>query len=257
MTSVNSQRGSLLLEMALVVAILAAVVPSILNLSRSQNAVFAETLHQREKQKIEQAIEGFVLSHGRLPCPAPDGISQEQFVDDRCGLQSGDLPHGSLSLNSLQQQWSMTVADLAAAGSPAQHALHNTKRWQVLSLQQLSEIILNPITTAGGMSGSALPALSICNVDLNQALPNSSERGCGLQSLHSPTAVVVVQPKRPRQGAAGVADAPNTIFQINQARTHQFFIAREYSSDNPMWMSYERLVHLWMEGGWIAQSPSS
>ncbi|MDH4396015.1 MAG: type II secretion system protein [Limnobacter sp.] len=251
MTRIKSQHGSLLLEMALILGILAVVVPSLLSLSRSQNAATAESLHQREKQRIEQALEGFVLSRGRLPCPAQDGETQEQFVDDRCELQSGDLPYGSLSLDSLQQQWTMTVADLAAAGVPAQHALHNTKRWQLLSLQQLSEIVLSPTTSTSGMNGSALPALSICNFNPNQALPDGTERGCGLQSLHSPTAVVVVQPKLPR------TDTSTSIFESNQARSQQFFITRDYSSDNPMWMSYERLVHLWMEGGWIAQTPPS
>lgn len=254
------QRGSLLLEMALVLGILAVVIPPMLNLSQSQNAALAESLHQRERQKIEQAIEGFVLSRGRLPCPALEGETLEQFTNGQCTIQSGDLPVASLSLNSMQHSWSIAVADLAAAGPPAQHALHNPNRWQQLSLQQLSEIILNPVTTAGGMTGSALPALSICNLDNTQTLPDGSERGCGLQSLHSPTAVLVVQPKSPRGapfGDSGSAGELASLHQINALRNHQFFIVRDYSSDNPMWMSYERLVHLWMEGGWITQTPSS
>lgn len=254
MTRTESQKGNLLLEMALVLAILAVIVPSILNLSQSQNAAVAESLVQQEKKRIEHAIEGFVLSRGRLPCPALDGETQEQFAGDRCGLQSGDLPQGSLSLDSLRLQWTMAVADLTAAGAPALHALHNIKRWEHLSLQQLSEIILSPITSLGGMSGSALPALSICNFEPNQTLPDNTDRGCGLQSLHSPTAVVVIQPKQALTGKTG---SLSPIHQVNGTRTHQFFIARDYSSDNPIWMSYERLVHLWMEGGWIAQFPPS
>lgn len=254
------QKGSMLLEMALVLGILAVIIPPILNLSRSQNAAFAESLLQEEKQKIEQAIEGFVLSRGRLPCPAQAGSLQEDFANDQCALQSGDLPAGSLSLGTLQQNWSMAVADLASASAPAQNALHNNLRWQQLSLQQLTEIILSPITSTSGMDGSALPAISICNFDPNQVLPKLSERGCGVQSLHSPTAVLVVQAKQPltsAKGASGLDGAPSVIHQVNLQRTQQFFIARDYSSDNPMWLSYERLVHLWMEGGWIAQHTSN
>lgn len=255
MNSYPFQKGSLLLEMALVLGILAVVIPPMLNLSRSQNAAFAESLIQQEKQTIEHAIEGFVLARGRLPCPAPAGSVQEEFANDQCALQSGGLPTGSLSLGTLRQNWSMTVANLASAGAPAQYALHNNKRWQQLSLQQLTEIILSPITSTSGLGGSALPALSICNFDRNQAMPDIGERGCGLQSLHSPTAVLVIQPKlalSSATGATGSDGISSGVHEANLLRTHQFFMTRDYSSDNPMWLSYERLVHLWMEGGWIA-----
>lgn len=245
---IKTESGSLLFELALVLAILGLLIPPLLSLGKAQSRLSRESSQKAERQTIEQSLEGFVLSHGRLPCPAQPGTLHESWNNGQCQIASGDLPAASLSLGALSSRWSMTVATLGAAGAPAEHALHNVNRWQGLSPQQLSEIILNPPTSGASGSASALPAIHLCNWQSGVALPDATQRGCGNLGLHSPTAVLVITPTGEQ--------ASSPLALANQGRSQQFLIDRQSPADNPLWMSYERLIQLWAQAGWLQHTGS-
>ncbi|MGR8919784.1 MAG: hypothetical protein ACU85V_09200, partial [Gammaproteobacteria bacterium] len=78
---------------------------------------------------LEQAVDalyGFAVLHGRLPCPdAPDGDGQEDRLGQRaCRLRDGALPHADLGVaaqdawgNRLRYQVTAATALPAASGS--------------------------------------------------------------------------------------------------------------------------------------------
>lgn len=89
-----AQRGFSLLEMAMVLLVMGAVglvawrlVPVLVQAADSEGT-------ERQLQQVEQALLGFALANGRLPCPDSDGDGAEN-----CGGQAGQLPLRTLGLS--------------------------------------------------------------------------------------------------------------------------------------------------------------
>ena len=70
----QSTSGCALLEMALALAVMALLFAPLVHWQSTQrSAKEAQTLNA-ETQQVDQALQAFVMAHGRLPCPATNGL---------------------------------------------------------------------------------------------------------------------------------------------------------------------------------------
>lgn len=225
--------GFMLIEIALVILLLAVILGPVLHLLANQNQKDKLLAHLQTRQTIIEAVEGFVLAHGRLPCPsqAPNGVESRQT--DACTNREGWLPSASLGVLSIQGQWRVAVATLEQAGEPAKNNLVSTQPFSDISPQQLAEIVLAPYTASYPQGTGPLPAIHLCQEVAGLAPPANTTAGCSGHHLLSPSAVWVAYPENDR----------------NQNRYQQFFITSDQPALNPVWLSFERMNWLWMKRG--------
>jgi prepilin-type N-terminal cleavage/methylation domain-containing protein len=102
-------RGFTLLEVAIVVLILGLLLGGMLvPLSvQRENRERAET--EATLEEVKEALYGFALVNGRLPCPDTDRDGQENIVDSApdypCDATEGDLPAADLGVRGVDA-WS-------------------------------------------------------------------------------------------------------------------------------------------------------
>jgi type II secretory pathway pseudopilin PulG len=233
--------GFMLIEIALVIVVLAIILGPIVHLLAGQQHKNRTTQDLASKQKIVEAVEGFVLATGRLPCPALQAGGQESRTGDACTRAEGWLPNSTLSTWGLSGNWKMAVATLESAGEPAQNTLVSIHPFAQLSPQQLAEIVMAPFTINHGVGAGPLPAIHLCQSIAGQTPPANTEPGCGAHTLLSPTAVWVAYPVTTNNGT--------NHSNLNQNRFQQFFIDPEQAAQNPVWISFERMNWLWMKRG--------
>ncbi len=231
----------MLIEIALVIVVLAIILGPILHLLAGQQQKNQTTHELSSKQRIAEAVEGFILATGRLPCPALQAGGQESRTGDACTRAEGWLPNATLSTWGLSGNWKMAVATLESAGEPAQNTLVSTQPFEQLSPQQLAEIVMAPFTTNHSAGTGPLPAIHLCQSVAGQTLPTNTQPGCGAHTLLSATAVWVAYPV--------VTNSGTSDHSINQNRFQQFFIDPEQTTQNPVWISFERMNWLWMKRG--------
>lgn len=228
------KHGFMLIELALVLVLVAIILGPILHLLGNQRQKDKVTSQLQARQSILDAVEGFVLAHGRLPCPASQINGQEARTGDSCTQRDGWLPVSTLSTWGISGQWRMAVALLETAGEPAQNALVSVQPFAELSPQQLAEIVLAPYTVNHGAGTGPLPAIHLCQVIAGLAMPSNINAGCGGHGLLSASAVWVAYPEGD---------------ELNQHRYQQFFMNPAQPSSNPVWLTFERMNWLWMKRG--------
>ena len=169
----------MLIEVALVILLLAVILGPVLHLVANQNQKDKLLAHLQTRQNIIDAVEGFVLAHGRLPCPAQNINGIEQRLADACMNREGWLPSASLGVLSVQGQWRMAVATLEQAGEPAQNSLVSSQPFSDISPQQLAEIVLAPYTASYPLGTGPLPAIHLCQEIAGVVPPVNTTAGCG------------------------------------------------------------------------------
>ncbi len=108
------RRGFTLIEMAIVVmiigviiSIVSTVLPSLVRTSKIKQA-------QATLEKVDYALQGYILANGQLPCPdadtPPDGLENRVTganppTDDTCTAYVGSLPFATLGLSSGTDTW--------------------------------------------------------------------------------------------------------------------------------------------------------
>lgn len=228
-----ARQGFMLIEVALVIVLLAVILGPVLHLLANQNQKDKLLVHLQTRQNIVEAVEGFVLAYGRLPCPAQtiNGIESRQA--DACMNQEGWLPAASLGGLSVQGQWRMAVATLEQAGEPAQNSLVSAQPFSEISPQQLAEIVMAPYTANYPQGTGPLPAIHLCQEIAGVAPPANTTAGCGGHHLLSPSAVWLA----------------HLVDDRNHNRYQQFFVTPDQPALNPVWLSFERMNWLWMKRG--------
>lgn len=223
----------MLIEVALVIMLVAIILGPVLHLMASQSRKDQVLEQLRTRQTVLEAVEGFVLANGRLPCPALQRNGLESRLGDACTNREGWLPSATLNTWGLTGEWRTAVATLEQAGEPALNALVSNTPFAELSPQQLAEIVLAPYTANYALGTGPLPAIHLCQEVAGQSIPSNTAAGCGSHTLLSASAVWVAY-----QNEA-----------LNQNRYQQFFISPEQPASNPAWLSFERLNWLWMKRG--------
>ena len=229
----RNPHGFMLIEVALVILVVAVILGPVLHLLANQHQKDEVLAHLQTRQTIVETVEGFVLAHGRLPCPAQTANGIEIRQGDACANREGWLPSASLGGLNVQGQWRVAVATLEQAGEPAQNSLVSSQPFEELSPQQLAEIVLAPYTANHAQGTGPLPAIHLCLEIAGIAPPANTSAGCGGHHLLSPSAVWVAYLANDR----------------NQNRYQQFFVTPDQPALNPVWLSFERLNWLWMKRG--------
>ncbi|WP_288106436.1 prepilin-type N-terminal cleavage/methylation domain-containing protein [Limnobacter sp.] len=227
----KSLRGFSLIELAIALAVLAVLSLPISRLLKTQRTASETASVLQTKDLMLQSVEGFVLTHRRLPCPATAPGSTESWNNGQCEQASGWLPVQSLGLGMQAKPWRMSVATLQSAGPPAANALTANFPLQAINLNTLTDIINTPVNSYRTLNNGALPAMHVCIQSGNQTRPNPVQPGCQGLLTQTTSAVLVIYP----------ADATPS--------SYQFVIQPNTPLHNPVWLSYERLVWLWMQAG--------
>lgn len=230
------------MELAIVISLIAIIFGPLTQLIKSQYTLQTEQNRVSSNKAIMEAIEAFVLSHHRLPCPSDTQNGNEYRSNGRCLVLSGWVPSKTLSLAQQEENWYLTIATLSSAGAPAQDALTADNPFQHISPQQLAEVIYAPPTSSKPIGTGPLPAIHICQHSASVAPPSITDAGCGNLPLYSASAVLVISPGPSLNGMSPLQN-------LNQNRTHQFFIHPDLQNLNPVWLSFERLNWLWIQGG--------
>lgn len=237
----NKPHGFLLFELALVLAVAAIVITPLIHLLTNLNTQQQAHASLTDKQRILQAVEGFILVNGRLPCPAMQAGGTEARVSNRCTHHSGWVPVSTLQLWGLQGKWRASVATLSGAGAPAEHALVASNPFEHISLTQLGRVILAPETPKYPIGQGPLPGIHLCQAVAGLTPPPIEQAGCGGHTLLSASLVWVATPEQDPLGAHQA--------ELNKNRHQQFFVDPQLPASHPAFLSFERLNWLWMQRG--------
>lgn len=238
--------GYLLLELALVLALTTSIGFALVTFVQAQRMSLNIQQQTQERALAMQALEGFILSRQRLPCPAEAPNGPEARQAGQCDSLQGWLPTASLGV-VLESPLRFHVADLAKAGPPAQGSLTADRPLEQISPALLAEIITMTTTANQAVGLGPLPALHICGLSTPPVA--ASSYGCGNAPLLSSTAVAVILPSGTQPAKTSLTEDAQAFRLANEARTHQFFADPHHPTDNPHWLSFERLMWLWMQSG--------
>jgi len=100
----SKSRGFTLVELAVVLAIVALVLGSIMTPLATQFQVRRARQTQSDLKEIKKALIGFAITRARLPCADIDQDGLEDRVGGNCAQAGGDLPWRDLVV-SRQDGW--------------------------------------------------------------------------------------------------------------------------------------------------------
>lgn len=194
--STASEKGFTLVEMAMVLAIvtllLAGLVPTIS--SQIEQRRFTET--KKQLDEIQQALIGFAIINGRLPCPAPQGSGTESPAGGDCtNNYNGVVPAVTLGLSSLNSNGEV----LDAWDNPIRYAVTRSNT--------------NAYTTSNGMATTGLaslaPNLVVCMTATSITTSNCVDIPSTLTALPGVPVVLFSTGKNGAPGGAGIDEAAN------------------------------------------------
>jgi prepilin-type N-terminal cleavage/methylation domain-containing protein len=200
----HSQQGFTLIEMAMVLMIVALLLGGLLPTLSSQ--VDQRHVNDTRKQldEIQQALIGYAVINGRLPCPAaPNATGVESPAGGNCtNFYNGLVPATTLGLSETDS--SGYIND--AWGNPIHYAV---SLWSSTSPAQN-----NVLTSPGGMSIVGISNLSdnttfrhllICSsgATINASTPSCGASGTALVSNPGAVAVIYSTGKNGCSGCSG------------------------------------------------------
>jgi type II secretory pathway pseudopilin PulG len=96
----NKQNGFSLVELAIVFLIVAILLGGLIPILSTQHDASVAAENQRRLVDARDALYGYALSHGRLPCPASatDGAGTERVSNGQCSQTAGVLPWVTLGV---------------------------------------------------------------------------------------------------------------------------------------------------------------
>jgi prepilin-type N-terminal cleavage/methylation domain-containing protein len=134
----RTQRGFTLTELAIVVAIVAFLIGGTLMTLSAQTAAREVSETQRTLETAREALIGFMIRNGRLPCPAINGATGDEAPagGGTCTLPVGWVPAATLGIGPTDAQgylldaWGdrirYAVSQLDFAGPPAVTKIYTT-----------------------------------------------------------------------------------------------------------------------------------
>jgi len=152
--SMNNNKGFSLIELAIVLLIISILIGSFVGTlgTRIENTYRSDTFDQLNK--IRDAVLGFAISNGRIPCPAiaTSGGQESPVGGGNCNEQHGFVPGGTLGLRGSYNRDSLL---LDSWGNPIRYSVTAANA--------------NAFTTIGGMKAITMAALTpnlvICDSD--------------------------------------------------------------------------------------------
>lgn len=241
-TPIQRTKGFTLVEMAMVLAIvtllLAGLVPTISGQLEQRRS--AETKKQLEE--IQQALIGFAIIKGRLPCPATsssNGLENPSTGGACSNFHDGYVPGATLGLNSLNEQGLV----LDAWDNPIRYVVTN---WD--------SSVTDVYTTADGMASVGLSSL---NPNLLVCTTSTGITGSACASGEALTAdpgvpvVIFSTGMNGASGGTGADEAENLDgdrFFVSHAPTASTVTNGEFD-DLMVWISNQVLLNRMVNAG--------
>jgi type II secretory pathway pseudopilin PulG len=243
------QHGFTLAEVAIAFVIIALLIGgTVLTLSAQTEARESSDTH-RTLEQAHEAIIGFAVRNGRLPCPAPGGgIATERFCASATGAcappapADAVMPHGRcLAPNGFVPAATLGIGPIETnPASPNFGLLLDS--WQQPIRYSVTQV-LSPappapantrlFTAAGEMKGNILasppiaPDLIVCTTSAG-AVPATPACGAGVPSFLTPAVVYSTGRNYPQQLLAGAAGGPDEQENIHfLAVIDRIFVAHE------------------------------
>ncbi len=162
----KKKRGFTLIEIAVVLLIISILITMVAVPLSTQLDMQKTVDTNRQLEQIKEAIYGFAMANGRLPCasrPADNGV--ESIVDPAtgvCNAYSGFLPAVTLGIAPI---------DSAGFAVDAWGLQQNRIRYAVMPIPATSgascpsTAVTNPLTKTGGISAATMACLAGYNND--------------------------------------------------------------------------------------------
>lgn len=235
--SQQTQHGFTLVEMAMVLMIvgllLGGLIPTLSAQMESQR--ISET--RKQLDEIQQAVVGFAIANGRLPCPAYSTGEEDPVGGSICThFYDGFVPAATLGL---------TGTDSAGF---AVDSWGNRIRYAVTSWSSTSPVISNVFTTPGGMSAVGIsnlsPNLLVCSSSAASGFSGSS---CGTNNAltSSPGVPVVIY----STGKNGVPGSPDEAANADGNRVFVSHTPTPNFDDLVVWLSNNILLNRMVTAG--------
>lgn len=239
------EKGFTLVEMAMVLAIvtllLAGLVPTISGQIEQRRS--AETKIQLNE--IQQALIGFAIIKGRLPCPATSSSNGQEnpSTGGTCtNFNDGFVPGATLGLNSLNEQG--LVLD----------AWDNPIRYVVTSWDNTSPAVTDVYTSADGLATVGLSSLNPNLLVCNTATGITGSACASGEALTADPGVPVVIFSTGKNGASGGTGADESEnldgdrFFVSHTPTAASYANGEFD-DLTVWISNQVLLNRMVSAG--------
>ena len=228
------QRGFTLVELAIVMFIVALLLGGMLLPLSAQQDVRSQGETQKQLAEARDALHGFAIAKGRLPCPA---TAASNGVEDPVGggvctaPHDGFLPAATLGLAPIDAQG---FAVDAWSGNPI-----NRIRYAVTTANT------SAFTTANGMKTVTMtelaPDLKVCNTGTGMVSPGTVSANCAANTSLASDAVAVVYSlgKNAGTGGTGADENNNPNPQSTIAADPAFVSAQpgQNFDDQMIWLS--------------------
>lgn len=261
------QRGFTLIELAIVMFIVALLLGGMLLPLSAQQDVRSQGETQKQITEAREALLGFAIANGRLPCPASaNSNGQESFCDSASGAcvvtpplqyqphgrcsnpHDGFLPAATLGIAPVDTQG---FAVDAWSGNPI-----NRIRYAVTTAST-STASTSAFTTANGMKTVTMtelaPDLKVCNTGTGMVSPGTVSANCAANTSLASDAVAVVYSlgKNAGTGGTGADENHNPNPQSTIAADRAFVSAQpgQNFDDQMIWLSKNILFNRMVSAG--------
>lgn len=237
------ERGFTLVEMAMVLAIVTLLLTGLVPTISGQLEQQRVTETRRQLNEIQQALIGFAIINGRLPCPASSSSNGiESPAGGACtNFHNGFVPGATLGLNSLNENGQ--VLD----------AWDNPIRYAVTSWDSTSPVQSDVYTTANGMANTGMSTLSpnllVCATATG--IGSSCASGQALTADPGVPAVLYSTGKNGTSGGTGTDEAENLDndrFFVSHTPTASAATNGEFD-DMVVWISNQVLLSRLVNAG--------
>lgn len=233
------QSGFSLVEMAIVLVIFGLVLAALLLPLRAQREQAAQAQTANTLDNAKQALLGFALANGRLPCPATaasHGLEDPTPTTGACNASAGFLPAATLGIQPTD-----------SSGS-AVDAWNNPIRYAVTSVNTPGGATTPDFTTQDEMSKIGIakldPDIKVC--------ADSSSINCSTTNYLVKNAVAVILSTGANFGqTAGVDETSNlsaTTTFYSRAQTASSGVSTEFD-DKVVWISPYILYNAMIQAG--------
>lgn len=266
-TPVSTQKGFSLLEMAIVLAIVGALLGGLLPMLSGQ----METQHIRDTRKqledVKDALLGFAVSQGRLPCPASatsNGLESfcTSTTPSACGAEvtspvpahgrckypyNGYVPAATLGITPVNSQGQI----LDGWNNPVRYAVTTAAISNIYTFTAPGA--MQSVVQTAGSFANLNSDLFVCASSPNPASPSFSTTNCGAATKLASTAPAVVYSNGANANfGSGSADElanaspyPNPTGSPNSYED-QVFVSRDQTptfDDIVVWLSPNTLIN--------------
>lgn len=236
--SIQRTMGFTLVEMAMVLAIVALLLTGLVPTISGQLEQRRSAETKKQLEEIQQALIGFAIIKGRLPCPATsssNGLENPSTGGTCSNFFDGFVPGATLGLNSLNEQG--LVLD----------AWDNPIRYVVTSWNS------STYTTADGMATAGLsslnPNLLVCNTATG--ITTACASGEALTADPGVPVVIFSTGKNGASGGTGADEAENLNadrFFVSHTPTASTVTNGEFD-DLMVWISNQVLLNRMINAG--------